>query len=157
MGYNGRPKTTSTRSISFDLGVFEAMEQRRAELRLTRSKYLSAAFEHKLGLQSHPELFVHVDVRKRPKRWDTENVSVTADTTLQASANRRGCITQSVSLDNKLLEHIERCRKRLKMTRSELTSAVLQDTLGIVPHPEIIPMHPARGGTGSGRSEARSA
>lgn len=58
MGANHRPVTTVTRSISFDQDTFGLMEARRIQLRMTRSEFLRALLEDRLGVMSHPELNV---------------------------------------------------------------------------------------------------
>ena len=67
MGRNKRPVTTITRSISFDNDVFLLMEERRKELRASRSDFLRMLLEDTLGVLSHPEVRDTNRVAKRPK------------------------------------------------------------------------------------------
>ncbi len=61
-----RSNKTITRSISFDQDVFSEMEERREALRMTRSDYLRALLEDRLGILAHPELGMEV-VKKSSK------------------------------------------------------------------------------------------
>lgn len=50
MGKNNRPRTTVTRSISFDDEVFKLMEAERKRLRQDRSDYLRTILEERFRL-----------------------------------------------------------------------------------------------------------
>ncbi len=64
MGNNKRKVTTTTRSLSFANDIFTLMEERRAELRMTRSEFINALLEHNLDILPHPEI---ADMARRAK------------------------------------------------------------------------------------------
>ena len=56
MPKNNKPSSSVTRSISFDVNVFNRMEVRRKALRLTRSTFIRYVLEDRLGIIKRPLL-----------------------------------------------------------------------------------------------------
>ena len=59
-----RKEKTVTRSISFEQDVFDELERRREDLRMTRSEFLRAVLEDSMGILVHPELRMAPGTRK---------------------------------------------------------------------------------------------
>ena len=127
MAWNGRTVSTTTASVSFDRDVFDLAEERRLELGMTRSRFVSAAIEEKLKLRLHPELYVTSG--RTPKGW--------LERATHTQKKKKNSITQSISFDEELFAAMERRREELRMTRAEFVSAVLESLLGILEHPEL--------------------
>jgi len=135
MSWNGKTITTTTASVSFDRDVFDLAEERRMELGMSRSRFISSAVEAKLGLRPHPEL--HVIAGKTPKGWLERAVRTT---------QKRRSVTQSISFDEELFHAMEKRREELRMSRAQFVGAVLESLLGILEHPELnlAPQRPTR-------------
>jgi hypothetical protein len=74
-----RKEKTLTRSISFEEDVFNELERRRVELRMTRSEYIRAVLEDVLEILPHPELQLKVEGKRVLKVEESNQESEIAE------------------------------------------------------------------------------
>ncbi len=123
MGKNHRPKTTVTRSVSFNEECFALLESRRKALRLSRSRWINQSFEHLAGILDHPEIMAGPDLE------------IIGD-----PGHQTGAVTRSISFKLDVFDLIESGTVKLRLPRAALVNKVLEHAMGVRPHADIITM-----------------